>query len=174
MFDPYHKWMGIPKGPRPPTHYQLLGIMPTETDAEAIKEAALRQTAQVRVNQTGPHSELCTRVLNEIAQARAVLLNLKLRREYDQRIAAPPPQIEMPALPEDVAVESSAPEPPSPAAVRRLPHINGAALIAALAYVLVLLVGGAASFWLTYDGLHSAAQAAPKTRPGAAPRDKAR
>src|SRR5690348_8261942 len=102
MFDPYHKWMGIPKGERPPTHYQLLGIAPTETDAEVIKEAALRQTAQVRVYQSGPHSELCTRVLNEIAQARAVLLNAKLRREYDQRIAVPPPQIEMPALPEDI------------------------------------------------------------------------
>ena len=183
MFDPYHKWMGIPKGPRPPTYYLLLGITPAETDAEAIKEAALRQTAQVRVYQTGPHSELCTRLLNEIAQARAVLLNPKLRREYDQRIAPPPPQIEMPALPQDF----DAPEPahlgqaaslPGPAssqlASRRPLRINVGALIAALAYVLVLLVGGAASFWLTYDGLQSAAQVAPKTGPAAAPRDKAR
>jgi len=164
MFDPYHKWMGIAKGQRPPTHYQLLGIAPTESNPEVIKEAALRQTAQVRVFQTGPHGELCTRVLNEIAQARAVLLNPKLRREYDQRIAAPPPQIEMPALPEALA----APAPPAP--VRRLPAINIGALFAALAYVVVLLIGAAASFWLTYDGLHAAAQVTPK----AAPRDKAR
>src|SRR5271154_1964127 len=86
MFDPYHKWMGIPKGQRPPTHYQLLGIGADEQDVEVIKEAALRQTSHVRVYQAGPHAELCTRLLNEIAQARAVLLNPKLRHEYDARL----------------------------------------------------------------------------------------
>ena len=28
VFDSYHKWLGIPEGHRPPTHYQLLGISP--------------------------------------------------------------------------------------------------------------------------------------------------
>lgn len=168
MFDPYHKWMGIPKGERPPSYYQLLGIAPTEPDPEAIKEAALRQTALVRVYQTGPHSELCTQVLNEIAQARAVLLNPKLRREYDDRLAMAPSPIEMPALAEDLPT----PEPVPLIAVRRATSLNPNALIAALGYILVLLVGGAASFWLTYDGLHMASEVA-KARP-AAPRDKAR
>jgi hypothetical protein len=152
MFDPYHNWIGLPPGPRPPTHYQLLGIVPTETDPEVIKEAALRQTAQVRVYQTGPHSELCTRVLNEIAQARAVLLNPKLRREYDQRLAALPSPIEMPALVEEEELPAPVPVP-----VRRPANVNPTGLIAALAYLLLLMVGAAASFWLTYDGLVSAA-----------------
>src|SRR5262249_22173410 len=127
-------WLGIPKGQRPPTHYQLLGIAADEADAEVIKEAALRQTAHVRVYQTGPHAELCTRLLNEIAQARAVLLNPKLRTEYDARLAEPPP-----AKPQ--------------ARPWRLP---AGAVLAALAYFLLLLFGFAASFCLTYQSLHAA------------------
>ena len=170
MFDPYYKWMGIPKGQRPPTHYQLLGIAPTEADPEVIKEAALRQTAQVRVYQAGPHGEVCTRLLNEIAQARAVLLNPKLRREYVQRIAAPPPPIEMPALPAEPAMPELAPSLP----LRRSASFPLGALIAALAYLLLLLLGGAASFWLTYDGLHAAAPVAPTKQLQPARKDKAR
>ena len=30
-FDPYHIWLGIPKGKRPPTHYQLLRIASRRT-----------------------------------------------------------------------------------------------------------------------------------------------
>ena len=56
MFDPYHKWLGIPPGRRPPTHYQLLGIAPEEQDPEVIEEAAIRQTAHVRTYQIGPHA----------------------------------------------------------------------------------------------------------------------
>src|SRR5438477_391608 len=90
MFDPYHLWLGIPEGQRPPTHYQLLGIAPTEANAEVIKEAALRQTSHVRNYQTGPHAEDCTRLLNEIGQARAVLLNPEARQAYDATVASPP------------------------------------------------------------------------------------
>ncbi len=32
MFDAYHRWLGIPKDQRPPTHYQLLAIPPDEKD----------------------------------------------------------------------------------------------------------------------------------------------
>ena len=31
-FDPYRKWLGIPAGSRPPSHYQVLGIDPGERD----------------------------------------------------------------------------------------------------------------------------------------------
>ncbi len=87
MFDPYHKWLGIPEDQRPPTCYQLLGVCPSEADAEVIEEMALRQTAHVRTYQTGPHAADCTRLLNEIARARAVLLNPARRRAYDARLA---------------------------------------------------------------------------------------
>ena len=47
-FDPYHKWLGIPKNQRSPTLYQLLGIMPGESDLEVIEEATVRQTTPGR------------------------------------------------------------------------------------------------------------------------------
>jgi hypothetical protein len=83
MFDPYHRWLGIPRDQRPPTHYQLLGIAADETDDEVIQEAALRQTSHVRLYQTGPYAAQATTILNEIGQARAVLLNPEKRRQYD-------------------------------------------------------------------------------------------
>jgi hypothetical protein len=90
-FDPYHRWLAVPPGRRPPTFYQLLGVAPTEDDPEVIEEAALRQASHVRMYQTGPHAEACTAVLNEIGQARATLLNPDRRREYDARLKPPPP-----------------------------------------------------------------------------------
>ena len=86
-FDPYHKWLGIPKDQRPPTYYQLLGITPDEQDAEVIEEAAVRQTTHVRAYQMGPHAAECTRILNELAQARQTLLNPAKRKAYDERLA---------------------------------------------------------------------------------------
>src|SRR5690242_20876982 len=86
MFDPYHKWLGIPEGRRPPTHYQLLGVAPDETDPEVIEEMAIRQTSHVRTYQTGPHAAECTRLLGEIALARRVLLDPDRRRRYDRQV----------------------------------------------------------------------------------------
>jgi WD40 repeat protein len=88
MFDPYHKWLGIHPEHRPPTYYQLLGISPEEHDREVIEEAAIRQTAHVRTYQLGPHAAECTRILNEIAQARTTLLNPAKRKDYDAHLAA--------------------------------------------------------------------------------------
>src|SRR6266513_2126593 len=87
MFDPYHKWLGIPLDQRPPTYYQLLGIAPEEQDLEVIEEAAIRQTTHVRTYQIGPHGEHCTRLLNEIAQAKTTLLNSAKRKAYDAQLA---------------------------------------------------------------------------------------
>src|SRR5437763_2390949 len=88
MFDPYHKWLGIPKDQRPPTYYQLLGISPQETDADVINEAAVRQTTHVRTYQIGPNAADCTRILNEISQARTTLQSPSKRREYDASLAS--------------------------------------------------------------------------------------
>lgn len=104
-FDPYHKWLGIPKIQRPPTHYQLLGLTAGESDTEVIEEAAIRQTTHVRAYQVGPHATVCTRVLNEISQARQVLLNPAKRKEYDKKLAqqaaaaGPPPGQQITAQP---------------------------------------------------------------------------
>jgi hypothetical protein len=83
MFDPYHKWLSISRDQRPPTHYQLLGIAPDEDDPEVIDEAAICQTAHVRTYQSGPQAQECSRLLNEIALARATLLDSVRRRAYN-------------------------------------------------------------------------------------------
>src|SRR5262245_25969406 len=87
MFDPYHKWLGIPKDQRPPTHYQLLGVAFGEADPEVIEEASIRQTAHLRAYQIGPHAAECTRILNEIAKARTTLLDPVKRSQYEQLVA---------------------------------------------------------------------------------------
>lgn len=86
MFDPYHKWLGIPPGHRPPTHYQLLGIAPDERDPDVIEAAAIRQSAYVRNFQTSPHAKECSRVLGEIALARAILRDPAKRRIYESKV----------------------------------------------------------------------------------------
>jgi hypothetical protein len=171
MFDPYSQWMSIPKGPRPPTHYRLLGIAPDERNAEVIKEAALRQTTQVRVYQAGPQGELCTRLLNEIAQARAVLLNPKLREEYDAHMVEPQAAL----IPVQDPVATAAFEDRSrPAVVRRSQGFPAGSLLAALGYFLLVLAGAGASFWLSYDRQKRAVQPGPSKARVPAPGDKPR
>ncbi len=119
MFDPYHKWLGIPQEHRPPTYYQLLGIAAAEKDVEVIEEAAIRQTTHVRAYQIGAHAAECTRILNEIAQARQVLLNPAKRKEYDQSLARQlkPDRQPKPAIPAAVATGIQPPpgvRPPPP------------------------------------------------------------
>ena len=85
-FDPYHKWLGIPKDKRPPTLYQLLGISPTETDVEVIASAAKRQQAFVTEFQGGPNHDAAASILFELEKARSTLLDGAKRRKYDQKL----------------------------------------------------------------------------------------
>jgi len=87
MFDPYHKWLGIPKDQRPPTFYQLLGLVAEEQDPEVIEEAALRQTSHLRSYQAGQYSKECAKLLNEVSLARLTLLNPAKRQAYDAKLA---------------------------------------------------------------------------------------
>ena len=86
-FDPYHRWLGISKAHRPPTHYQLLSLSQGESDVEVIEEAAIRQTTHLRAYQVGPHADDCTKLLNEVSAARQVLVNPQKRQEYDGNLA---------------------------------------------------------------------------------------
>jgi hypothetical protein len=163
VFDPYHKWLGIPRNQRPPTHYQLLGISPDETDPDVIKESALRQTSHVRIYQTGAHGAECTQVLNEIAQARAVVLNPTARTQYDAQLAlaAKDPGASHPAAtqPDLPALEKVGPQ--TQVSEGRLSQrltrksFSGTAF-SAIGYAVLLLVGAAAAFWVTSQGLNHA------------------
>jgi hypothetical protein len=80
-FDPYRVWLGIPPESRPPTHYEMLGISPKEQEREVIEAAVLRQTGYVRNFQIGKYAKDAARILNEIAAAKAWLLDAAEVRE---------------------------------------------------------------------------------------------
>lgn len=85
-FDPYHKWLGIPREDQPPHHYRLLGIELFEDDPDVIDAAADRQMTHVQTYKTGKHSKLSQRLLNELAAARVSLLRPELRTSYDANL----------------------------------------------------------------------------------------
>ncbi len=86
VHDPYLEWLGIPPEEQPPHLYRLLGLPLYESDMEAIAEAADRRIAFVKAFQTGPDAEIAYRVLNQLTQARACLLSMVSKWEYDRRL----------------------------------------------------------------------------------------
>jgi hypothetical protein len=135
-FDPYHRWLAIPRQQRPPTYYQLLGVAVDESDREVIEEAALRQTSHVRTYQTGPYAQQCTAILNELGQARATLLNPEKRKEYDTRIGL---------------LAASAPIAPA------LPATTDLAWPAVVGFAAILCLGAGLAFGLALDRAPSSA-----------------
>jgi hypothetical protein len=75
MFDPYHKWLGIPPKDQPPNHYRVLGIDLFGSDPEVIDAAANRQMAYLQQRATGGHAALSQKLLNEVAAARLCLFD---------------------------------------------------------------------------------------------------
>ena len=82
-FDAYYKWLGIPPEEQPADHYRLLAIARFESDPDVIDGAADRQMAHVRTFQTGQHSALSQKILNELAAARLCLLTPEKKASYD-------------------------------------------------------------------------------------------
>jgi formylglycine-generating enzyme required for sulfatase activity len=87
-FDPYHRWLAIPPKDQPPNHYRLLAIDASESDAEVIRDAAEQRMAHVRTYGLGRYSELSQRILNELAAAKACLLDPKSKAAYDRELSA--------------------------------------------------------------------------------------
>lgn len=85
-FDPYHKWLGIPKNEQPPNHYRLLGVTLFEADLDVIEAAADRQMAYLKQCATGPHLALSQKLLNELATARVNLLVPAKKQAYDKKL----------------------------------------------------------------------------------------
>ena len=86
MFDPYRKWLGIPRWEQPPDHYRLLGITLFENDPDVVEAAADRQMAHIRNYQAGQHSEISQKILNELSNARVCLLNREQKKAYDDQL----------------------------------------------------------------------------------------
>ena len=86
--DPYHRWLGIPPEEQPANRYRLLGLVKFESDPEVIRDGAERQMAHVRRYGLGKHAEISQRILNELAGARACLLEPGKKAAYDTRLRA--------------------------------------------------------------------------------------
>ncbi|HEY2148165.1 MAG TPA: hypothetical protein VGH32_09525, partial [Pirellulales bacterium] len=85
-FDPYYKWLGIPRTEQPPNHYRLLGINLYESDTEVIESASDQRMDYLRTFQNGPVVDESQHLLNQIASARLCLLNPKRKLEYDNAL----------------------------------------------------------------------------------------
>jgi Squalene-hopene cyclase C-terminal domain len=83
MFDPYEKWLGIPKDQRPIDFFLLLDLDPDEDDPAVIKKAARKQAERVSQHEDGPHAQASARLLEEIEKARATLVNPTKRKAYE-------------------------------------------------------------------------------------------
>ena len=90
VFDPYHRWLGIPPKDQPANHYRLLGVEQFESDPEVIRDAAERQMAHVRTYQLGQYTGISQRILNELAAAHACLLDSHRKAAYDASLTLRP------------------------------------------------------------------------------------
>jgi hypothetical protein len=86
--DPYQLLPGIPKGSRPPTHYELLGLSSKEPSTEVIAAAAKRREMLVEECRGTEYNQFANRLLYEIEEARFCLLSPNMRQQYDEMLSA--------------------------------------------------------------------------------------
>lgn len=81
--DVYKDWLGIPEGPRPPDHYELLRLVKFEDDSEKIRNNYKKLNGHVRKYAAGKHSVRSQELLNELAKSMLCLTDAERKREYD-------------------------------------------------------------------------------------------
>lgn len=84
--DVYKDWLGIPEGPRPPDHYQLLRLVQFEDSTEKIRKNYKKLNGHVRKYATGQYSNQSQTLLNELAKAMLCLTDDELKQEYDRSL----------------------------------------------------------------------------------------
>ncbi|MEZ6064237.1 MAG: hypothetical protein R3B90_00680 [Planctomycetaceae bacterium] len=82
--DFYKEWLGIPEGPRPPDHYELLRVRRFEDDVDKIRAHYKKLNAHVRKYATGQYSVQSQELLNEMAKAMLCLTDRDRKRDYDE------------------------------------------------------------------------------------------
>lgn len=86
MFDPLHKWFGIPPSEQPPDDYRLLGIAKFEDDLDVIDAAADKQLAYLHDLTNGDYGDLAEELSNRVSAARLRLLNAEKKAAYDEQL----------------------------------------------------------------------------------------
>ncbi|HEX5103898.1 MAG TPA: zinc ribbon domain-containing protein, partial [Pirellulaceae bacterium] len=85
-FDPYRTWLGIQEPHRPLNPYQLLGLVPLETDVARIRAGFERQQAALAMWAGKADSELWETVQGELAQAYDLLGDAEQKAVLDAGI----------------------------------------------------------------------------------------
>jgi len=88
LFDPYHKWLGIPPEQQPPNHYRLLALEPFESDRDVIDIAAEQRILYLERQLKGPHGPAAKQLLGAVESARICLLNREQKQAYDAQLAS--------------------------------------------------------------------------------------
>jgi Type II secretion system (T2SS), protein E, N-terminal domain len=84
--DVYKDWLGIPEGPRPPNHYELLRLVKFQDDVEKINANYKKLNGHVRKYASGQYSVRSQELLNELAKAKICLTDPAAKREYDESL----------------------------------------------------------------------------------------
>jgi len=84
--DVYKEWLGIPEGPRPPDHYQLLRLVQFEDEIEKIRKNYKKLNAHVRKYASGQYSIPSQDLMNELAKAMLCLTDEESKQEYDRSL----------------------------------------------------------------------------------------
>lgn len=87
-FNAYHKWLGIPLAEQPPSYYRLLGIVPTEQNADVISASADQRMNYLNQFTRGEHAAEAQKLMDEIARASMCLLDPRQRKAYDATLRA--------------------------------------------------------------------------------------
>ena len=84
-FNPYYKWLSVPKNILRPNYYQLLGLAMFETNTEIISMAGKVALMKLdRIPLDDPHADLVPRLQALIEFATDTLCDEEKHREYDQ------------------------------------------------------------------------------------------
>lgn len=89
--DVYSEFLNLRPGPRPPNHYELLGLELFCSSPERIQQAVRKQFRLVKPYQDHPvrvTREGIQDIMNAIATARVVLTDPKRKEAYDRALAA--------------------------------------------------------------------------------------
>lgn len=88
VFNPYHKWLGIPPAEQPPHYYRLLGIDAFESDSDVILSAVDQRVSYLRQCALGPQGAASQKLLNEVSSAQVCLLDAQKKAAYDDQLRA--------------------------------------------------------------------------------------
>lgn len=84
--DFYKEWLGIPDGPRPPDHYELLRVKRFEDDPDKIRAHYKKLNAHVKKYASGQFSVPSQELLNEMAKAMLCLTDIDRKSDYDESL----------------------------------------------------------------------------------------